>query len=64
MNLEGIDGFILTLRQCARSHIYTVAPFVPIDAQTMRERNRGIVKATVAYVGLDAPGVIGVTFHI
>ena len=64
MNLEGIDGIFLTLRQCPRSHIFTVVALVSFDAQTMREINRGMSVATVAYVELDASDVLGVVFHM
>ena len=64
MTLEWIYGVFLTLRQCPRSHIYTVVALVPFDAQTMREINSRMSVANVAYVGLDAAYVIGVAFHI
>ena len=64
MNQEGIDVLFLTLRQCPCSHIYSVLPFVPFDAQTMCEINSGILIDALAYVGLDIADAIRVAFHI
>ena len=60
MNLEGIDVVFLTLHQCPRTQIYTVVPFVPLDAPTAWVINNGLLVATVAYVGIDADDVVGI----
>jgi len=53
LNLDGIDGVFMSLRQSHRSHIYTAIPSVVFDAQIMREINSGVTVATVVYVGTD-----------
>lgn len=57
LNIEGIDGEFKSLLQSPRSHIYTVVRFVPFNAPTARDINRGMLLATVPYVGIDTADV-------
>ena len=53
------DSIFFTLRQCPRSHIYTVVPLDTFDAPTLRDINSGKSVATVAYVGREIADVMG-----
>ena len=64
MTMEGTACIFMTLRQCTRSHIYTLVPLDPFGADMVRDINNGVAVATVAYVGRDSGNILGVAFSI
>ena len=56
---KGGGLYTFTLRQCTRSHIYTVIPLEPLYPPTVRDIDSGILVATVAYAERDNADVMG-----
>ena len=63
MMMEDTECNFLTLRQCPRSHIFTLIPVDPFEADTIRDINKWIDVATVACAGRDSAYVMGVVFN-
>ena len=64
MTMERTVCIFLTLRQYARSYIYTMVPLDPFSADMVRDINNGEAVATVAYLGRGSCNNLRVAFKI